>query len=154
MYVQLKELAVAKCDDYLHCCLYFTANSLSRVVTRMAEESFMSTGLSPSHAFLLMLVNEQGSVVQKDLARQLHLAPSTVTRFVDQLEKKGLSQRRSEGKSTHVTSTAAGKALQGPIEKAWKDLYHRYSKILGEENGIELTRIIDEAAAKMVEAEE
>lgn len=140
---------MARCDEYLHGCLYFTANALSRAVTRMAEDSFMKTGLSPSHAFVLMLVNEQGSVTQKELARQLHLAPSTVTRFIDQLEKKGLARRKSEGKTTLATSTRSGQALQKPIEKAWKDLYRRYSKILGEAEGIELTRVIDEAASRM-----
>lgn len=74
---------MTECKSILHNCLYFTSNSLSRVITRMAEEEFRRTGLSPSHAFLMMLVNDNPGIGQKELREQLHLAPSTVTRFID-----------------------------------------------------------------------
>ena len=71
---------MTKSNTILHNCLYFTANSLARVITRMAEEEFRATGLSPSHAFLVMLVNDKPGIGQKELCEQLYLAPSTVTR--------------------------------------------------------------------------
>jgi len=137
----------------LHHCLYFTANSLSRVITRMAEEEFRITGLSPSHAFLMMLVNDQPGIGQKELCEHLHLAPSTVTRFVDGLVHRGLLVRETEGKVVKIYATAKGKDLQEPIAKAWKRLYMRYSDILGMEEGNELTRLIDEACEKLAESE-
>jgi len=133
----------------LHHCLYFTANSLSRVITRMAEEEFRKTGLSPSHAFLVMLVNDHPGIGQKELCEQLHLAPSTVTRFVDTLVFKGYLIRQADGKASKVTATPAGKALQEPIEVAWKNLHQRYAKVLGLEAGDRLTAIIDEASRKL-----
>lgn len=45
--------------------------------------------MSPSHAFLVIRVNEQPGLTQKELADLLKLAPSTVTRFLDDLERKG-----------------------------------------------------------------
>ena len=71
---------MTKSKSILHECLYFSANSLARVITRMADEEFHPTGLSPSHAFLMMLVNDNPGIGQKDLCEQLHLAPSTVNR--------------------------------------------------------------------------
>lgn len=136
-------------DNLLCNCLYFTANSLARSITRMAEECFHTTGLSPSHAFLMLLVNENPGITPKELAAQLHLAPSTVTRFVDALERRGYLTRKSEGKVSHILPTAAGKALKEPIAAAWKDLFHRYSRILGEDAGIELTRVLYEAGTKL-----
>ena len=133
----------------LHHCLYFTANALSRVVARMAEEEFKTTGLSPSHAFLMMLVNDNPGIGQKELGEQLHLAPSTVTRFIDSLVYRGYLIRKSQGKVSNIHSTNKGKQLKKPIDAAWKNLYHRYSKILGTKEGDRLTRLIDEAGQKL-----
>jgi len=135
----------------LHHCLYFTANSLARVITRMAEEEFRKTGLSPSHAFLMMLAADNPGIGQKELSALLHLAPSTVTRFVDALVYKGYLTRQSEGKITHVYPTETGQALQKPIADAWKRLHQRYANVLGLKEGDELTAMIDRAAARLAD---
>lgn len=136
----------------LHHCLYFTANSLSRAITRMAEEEFRTTGLSPSHAFLMMLVCDRPGIGQKELCAHLHLAPSTVTRFVDGLVHRGYLERKTEGKQVKISATRKGVDLQEPISRAWKRLYVRYSDILGKQQGDALTRMIDEACEKLSES--
>lgn len=137
---------MGKEKSILHHCLYFTANSLSRVITRMAEEEFRVTGLSPSHAFLIMLVNDKPGICQKELCEHLHLAPSTVTRFIDTLAHRSYLIRKSEGKISKIFSTEKGKNLQKPIADAWESLHHRYGKILGLKRGDELAKWIDEAS--------
>jgi DNA-binding MarR family transcriptional regulator len=140
---------MTKSKSLLPNCLYFTANSLARIITRMADEEFRRTGLSPSHAFLLMLVTDTPGIGPKALSDQLHLAPSTVTRFVDALVHKGLLTRQSDGKATNVFPTAAGKKLRQPIDQAWKSLHRRYAKILGLKKGDELAAMIDAASHKL-----
>ena len=130
-------------------CLYFTANSLARMITKMAEEEFGVTGVSPSHAFLLMLVDATPGITPTALAKELHLAPSTVTRMIDKLVYKGLLDRRASGRTTGIYPTKKGKQLQEAINAAWHRLYERYSAILGEDFSRELTQMIDEAAHKL-----
>jgi len=137
------------CKSILHNCLYFTANSLARVITRMAEEEFRRTGLSPSHAFLMMLVNDNPGVGQKELCEQLHLAPSTVTRFIDSLVHRKYLTRKSDGKVSRVYATKAGESLRKPIAEAWKNLHQRYAKVLGLKKGDGLTAMIDAASDKL-----
>lgn len=137
-------------EKLLHNCLYFTANTLARQISHLAEEEFRFTGLSPSHAFLLMLVNERPGITQKELSEALHLAPSTVTRFIDSLQmQRGLVERRTKGKLAKIYPTDQGREMQETIAKCWKALYHRYSDVLGETEGCELTRVIDQASEKL-----
>lgn len=138
-------------EEYFSCCLYFTASKLARVIARLAEEEFASTGLSPTYAFLLMAVCEKPGIAQQDLAARLHLTPSTVTRLLDKLEGKGLAVRRTTGKNSHVFLTARGEEAQGEIKQAWGRLYDRYSAILGREEGDRLTETIAVAADKLNE---
>jgi len=141
---------MTKCKSILHHCLYFTANSLARVITRMAEEEFRRTGLSPSHAFLMMLVNDHPGIGQTELGEQLNLAPSTVTRFIDLLVHRGyLIRKKSDGKVSRVYATEAGRNLRKPIAEAWKSLHQRYAKVLGLKKGDELTAMIDAASDKL-----
>lgn len=115
----------------------------------MADEEFRRTGLSPSHAFLMMLATDTPGIGQKELGERLHLAPSTVTRFIDTLVHKGYLIRQSEGKTSSVFPTQEGQQLRETIDEAWQNLHRRYATVLGRKAGDELTAMIDRAAAKL-----
>lgn len=139
-----------KKQDSKYCgCLYYSANALARVMTQMADEAFAPTGLSPSHAFLLMTVNGRPGIQPKEISEQMQLTPSTITRLVEKMEYKRLIERKSEGKFTKVYPTEAGRALSDSIKAAWADLYKKYSRILGETESQALTASIYEASKKL-----
>lgn len=115
----------------------------------MGEEEFARIGLTPSYAFLLTLAVESPGISQKDLCRSMNLAPSTVSRFIDALVKRGLLDKVGEGRTTHIHPSPQGERLQKEITGVWSDLYERYSKILGQKQGDELTRLCLEASRKL-----
>ena len=132
-------------------CLYFTSNKLSRILNKIAEEEFLKTGLSPSHALTLMNIDFQPGLTQKELSEIMKIKPSTTTRFIDKLETRGLVERKTKGKSSYLYPTKKGIDLQIDIGECWENLYKRYSEILGQQEGVELTEIIDKAANKLEE---
>ncbi|CEA13319.1 MULTISPECIES: MarR family winged helix-turn-helix transcriptional regulator [Methanobacterium] len=117
----------------------------------MAEEEFLKTGLSPSHALTLMNIDFQPGLSQKELSEIMNIKPSTTTRFIDKLETRGLVERKTKGKSSYLYPTPKGIDLQVEISQCWTNLYKRYTKVLGQEKGVELTEIIDKAATKLEE---
>ncbi|WP_022660449.1 MarR family winged helix-turn-helix transcriptional regulator [Paucidesulfovibrio longus] len=135
----------------LDCCLFFTANALARTITRLGEQKFAPVGMTPSYAFLLMLAVERPGISQKELAEELHLAPSTVSRFVEGLVRRGLLARTGEGRNVLLTATGEGEALIPEIRKAWQALHREYSEVLGESPGRELTRLTAEACRALEE---
>lgn len=138
-------------NNILECCLFFTANSLARIISRMGEEEFAAAGMTPSYAFLLTIVINNPGISQKELSAQLHMAPSTVSRFVDSLAAKGLIIKKSEGRNSYIFPTDSGAERKPLIDKAWYSLYERYSKILGKEHGDMLAGLTAEASKKLQE---
>lgn len=133
----------------LECCLFFTANSLARDITRMGEEEFSTIGMTPSYAFLLMLAGNSPGISQKELSKTMNMAPSTVSRFIDALARRKLLTKEVQGRTTYIHLTENGIRLQDNIREVWNNLYERYSTILGKENGEELTRLCLEASRKL-----
>lgn len=131
-------------------CLYYSANALARVMTKMADEAFAVTGLAPSHAFVLMIVNSQPGIQPMDLSRHMQLRPSTVTRLVEKLEFRGFLHRRNKGRSTEIHPTSNGLELNDNIMKSWGNLHERYSNLVGEEKGNELIQMINYVLDKLL----
>ena len=127
-------------------CLYYSANALSRLMTRMADEEFALAGVSSSYAFLLMTVNGQPGIQPKEISQKMQLTPSTVTRLVEKMEARGLLERKSSGRATEVYPNKKSQELQPRIQEAWQNLYRRYANILGEKASQALTSAIYEAS--------
>jgi DNA-binding MarR family transcriptional regulator len=115
----------------------------------MADEEFSKIGLSTSHAFALMTINTEPGLSQNELSKILNIKPSTTSRFIDKLENKGLATRKVKGKVSYIYPTEKGENLKEEIEECWQNLYQRYSKILGEKEGIELTALIYKSANEL-----
>ncbi len=106
----------------LNSCLFFSLSKVSRTLKKEADMHFAVTGLSPSHAFILYIVCLKQRIHQKEVGDYLLLTPSTMTRFVDKLESKGLVRKELEGKNVFLCATAQGEALKPTVMNAWEQL--------------------------------
>ena len=139
-----------KTSESKYCsCLYFTANALARKVEKIAIESWKKVDLSPSHAYLLMLALEEPGIQAGQLAEQLQLSPSTISRLLEKLEEKKLVIRAAEGKLTNVYPTQKAKDMRPLLKECIDDATEKLSRILGKEESKQLIKNITSVADKL-----
>lgn len=147
IYVYICPMQKAK-NKYCN-CLYYSASALARIMTKKADEHFATTGLTSSYALVLMSVADQDKILAGEIAEEVQLSPSTVSRFLDKMEIKGLISREQCGRNTYVSITEEGKKLIPKVKKAWKALYNDYTSLVGEEETKALTSCMNEAMEKL-----
>jgi len=138
-----------KCQSKYCGCLYYSANALARIITKLADDAFSFTGLSSSYVFLLMTVNDKPGIQPTEISQQMHLTPSTVTRLIEKMEHKNLLERKQVGRTTEVYPTETSLALNPTFKEAWKKFGETYADLIGKEEGIQLTNQISTAIAKL-----
>lgn len=114
-------------------CIYFNINALARVINKRWEAAFKRLGLSPSHAYLLRCVLARPGSAQKQLAQDLAIAPSTVTRAVDHLVRGGWLERRlgDDGREALIYPTRKARKVGAALEKTGEQLYRETRGTLG-----------------------
>lgn len=127
-------------------CLFFTTTRLQKISYKIAEDEFQKLGMSPSYVYILLGVHLQPGITQKELCKELHLMPSTLTRLMDKLILKGLVEKKQNGKTSHIYLTSEGKEMHRNIEKLRLKLHDRYKQILGEEEYQHLIKLTNESA--------
>lgn len=88
-------------------------HALERASKRMED----AIGISGPQRFALKIVSVHPGITAGDLARALHLHPSTVTGIVQRLESRRLVRRvpsRTDGRVIHLHATPAGTRLAAP----------------------------------------
>lgn len=130
-------------------CLYFNLNALTRKVNKIWDQAFQEFGLSPAHAYLLRVVLANPGITQQGIATELKLEKSTVTRFVDALEKKGFLLRRKSGREQMVYPTEKAKDIHVKLEAQGNALYQQMLESLGKDNLTELVSELRKTRAKL-----
>jgi len=115
----------------------------------LALESFKKVDLSPSHAYLLMMVTEEPGMQPSLLADQLQLKPSTITRLIEKLEERKLVVRVTEGRWTNVYPSPKAKEMLPALKECLKEFYTRYVDILGKEESARLVTNMGRVADRL-----
>ena len=130
-------------------CLYFSSNALARKIEKLANESWKKVGLTPSHAYLLMLAIEEPGIQPSALVKQLLLTPSTITRLIEKLEEKKLVVRVTEGKVTNVYATPAAKNMLPQLKNCVSTFSKNYTDILGNAESIQMVNSLNKLSDKL-----
>jgi DNA-binding MarR family transcriptional regulator len=92
----------------------FMLSSLGFAVSRGFQQTLAPLGLEPGEFALLRAVSAGDGEPQNALAERLHISPSWMVAVVDDLEARGLLERKPHARDRRVRNlhlTAAGKKL-------------------------------------------
>lgn len=132
-------------------CTNLKLRQLSRVVTRHYDGYVAGVGLRNTQYSLLAHVVVLGPVRLTDLARQMRIDASTLTRNLQPLIAHGWIRvlAGDDARSRRVEATAAGRAKRLEGQRAWKQAQIALNRRLGAERVVELHRLLDEAMAQL-----
>jgi len=114
-------------------CLFFNSNALVRKLNKIWDDAYQEAGLSAPHAYMLRMVACEPHLMQKEIAEQLQLEKSTITRFTKILIEKGLviKQTTEDGRKNSLVATVKGKKLAAKLDNIGEYLYNNMQKKLG-----------------------
>lgn len=130
--------------------MYFASNALARKTEKLAIASWKKANLSPSHAYLLMIVLDDPGVQPGALSEELHLTPSTITRLVEKLEDKKLVVRTAEGKTTSVYPTQKSKEMKPLLQECVDDFSRSCMVLVGKDDAARFINSMNKISDKLV----
>ena len=103
-------------SDYRH-DLLFLLNDMARLLRTDADRRAKLHGMTRAQWGILLWLEREPGLSQRELAEVLEVEPITVARLVDRLERNGTVERRADGTDRriwrlHLTGTA-GPVLAG-----------------------------------------
>lgn len=133
-------------------CTHLKVRQLARRVGRHYDAALRdASGLKTSQYSLLATIASLEPVRPADLAAQMALEPSTLTRNLKPLVAQGWVEVGAgvDQRSRLVSLTATGRAKRQEAQRAWKQAQLAFNQRLGVEQVARLHALIDECTARL-----
>ncbi|HUP06404.1 MAG TPA: MarR family winged helix-turn-helix transcriptional regulator [Caldimonas sp.] len=137
-------------------CTSFRLRQLSRRVSQHFDRQVGEAGLKTTQYSLLSHLVRFGPIRPVDLAREMAMDPSTLTRNLQPLMDRALLEVRPgvDGRSRVVTITEAGRAKHAEAARQWKRAQLALNERLGNERVVRLHALLEECLACMETGED
>ena len=109
-----------------------SVNSFSRTLSSFFDDRLSRFNLATSYIELMILMKENDSVSQKQIAEQLSLAPSTITRFVDKLKKEGYLTKKRDGRNMTIALTEKGRKTSSEMDREYQSAVDDIRELMGD----------------------
>ena len=132
-------------------CTNFRLRQVTRRVTQHFDRHVGEAGLKTTQYSLLTLLERLGPVRPVDLAREMTMDPSTLTRNLQPLIERGLAQLAPgvDGRSRVATRTEAGRATRAEAARAWKRAQLALNERLGNERVVRLHALLEDCLERL-----
>ena len=82
--------------------LLFLLHDVARLLRVVADKRARQHGMTRAQWVMLIWLERQPGISQKDLAELLEVEPITVARLIDRLEQRGLVERRADPRDRRI----------------------------------------------------
>jgi DNA-binding MarR family transcriptional regulator len=126
---------------------------LSRKVSQHFDRIVADAGLKTTQYSLLSNIVEHGPVHPGELAAQLEMDASTLTRNLQPLVAQGWVEvgPGDDGRSRFVTATVLGREKRAQAKRDWKRAQLAFNARLGDERVVRLHAVIEECLKALSE---
>ncbi len=130
-------------------CTNFKLRQLLRQIARHYDLEMAAAGIKATQFSLLSHLVSLGPIAPTELARQMGLEPSTLTRNLRLLIAHGwvLQGPGADARSRLIEITPDGRAKQAEAKRCWKKAQLELNRRLGEQQVAELHSLIDHGLA-------
>lgn len=133
-------------------CTYLKLRQLTRSVARLYDEELARCGLKGTQYSLLSHAVKLGPVRAVDLAAQMNLSTSTLSRTLQPLVAAGwlVVGPGADARSRLIEASDAGRAKRAEAQRRWKVAQDRVNERLGVGAVLQLHAVLDAAAQAFV----
>jgi DNA-binding MarR family transcriptional regulator len=137
-------------------CSSLKLRQLSRRVSQHYDRIVGEAGLKTTQYSLLSHIVKLGPIRPGELADEMEMDASTLTRNLQPLVAQGWVQvgAGDDGRSRRVEATEAGRAKRSEAQREWKRAQLQLNERIGSARIAKLHALIDECLAAMNETEE
>ena len=137
-------------------CTSFRLRQVTRRVSQHFDRVVGEAGLKTTQYSLLSHLVRLGPIRPVDLAREMAMEPSTLTRNLQPLAERGLLEVGPgvDARSRVVTITQAGRAKHAEAARQWKRAQLALNERLGNERVVRLHALLEECLACMETGED
>lgn len=130
-----------------HGCTYLKLRRLTRSVARLYDEELARCGLKGTQYSLLSYAVKLGPVRAVDLAAQMNLSTSTLSRNLQPLVAAGWLAvgPGTDARSRLIEATEAGRDKRAEAQRRWKVAQERVNQLLGNASVLRLHAELDAA---------
>lgn len=127
-------------------CTNFKLRQITRAVSRRYDAEVAASGLKTTQYSLLSHIVTLGPVRPSDLAAQMNLDLSTLSRNLQPLVAQGWVEvgAGADARSRQVAITEAGRVKRAEAQRLWKHAQLGLNETLGEDRVVRLHALIDE----------
>ncbi|MBS1661473.1 MAG: winged helix-turn-helix transcriptional regulator [Bacteroidetes bacterium] len=144
----MKDVEKKAVESYHSSSLYFGAGVFFRQIERIAKAVWAPTGLHPSHAHILLLIlqSDWRMTYPTFLATEMQMSPSTITRLLEELEKKELITRIPYEHLMVINATKKARDMLPLLEQSQEEFDRRCYALLGKKETDNLASVLNASA--------